>query len=245
MAVTRINFLDVPLDLLSEEELEESLLDLLNRAGPQYVVFLSFKDILRARRRGAFHDLVMNAALCIPTSKSIVSSARFLQLDTPTRHQPFAFILSALNTMEAHFKSLYVLGGRQKSLSIAEGNIRSTYPRIRFLGRFPGYYHRDMERNIVAAMAKANADLTILSGGVPRGLHWIYKHKAHFKSGLFVYHSDLIDIFSGQKKRVSEKTFARGHEYLRQVLRNPLKAFSIFPFLRFKLIVLFYKLFRQ
>lgn len=245
MAVARINFLDVPLDILPYEDIEATVLDLISRPGVQYIMFLSFRDILRARRRGTFRNVVLNAALCLPTSKSIVKGARFLRLPQPVRHQPFALIIKMLNTIDAHFKSLYLLGGHQKSLLIAERNVRSTFPNIHLLGRFPGYYHRDMEKNVLSAMTKAAPSLTILSNGIPKGLQWIYQHQTHFKSGIFVYHRHIIDIFSAQKKRVSEKTFARGNEYIVEALKNPLKLLSFFSYIRYKCLLLFFRLFKN
>ena len=64
MAVKRINFLNVPLDVLHEEDMEETVMSLLNKEGPQQIIFMTIWDVLRARRNGEFRNMVKEAAPC-------------------------------------------------------------------------------------------------------------------------------------------------------------------------------------
>ena len=54
----RINFLNVPLDVLHEEDMEETVMSLLNKEGPQQIIFMTIWDVLRARRNGEFRNMV-------------------------------------------------------------------------------------------------------------------------------------------------------------------------------------------
>ena len=56
MAVKRINFLNVPLDVLHEEDMEETVMSLLNKEGPQQIIFMTLWDVLRARHNGEFRN---------------------------------------------------------------------------------------------------------------------------------------------------------------------------------------------
>ena len=93
MAVERIDFLNVPLDIVAPEELEQVVLDLLTREGPQHIMLVSIWDVLRARRRGEFRTMVTSAALVLPTSKSLLRGALFLKKNKPVRYNPFTFII--------------------------------------------------------------------------------------------------------------------------------------------------------
>jgi N-acetylglucosaminyldiphosphoundecaprenol N-acetyl-beta-D-mannosaminyltransferase len=244
LAIERIEFLKVPLDIVPPEELESVVLDLLSREGPQHVMLVSIWDVLRARHRGEFRNMVLKATLVIPTSKSIVRGARFLKKRPPVRYQPFNFIISALGTLERYYKSLYLLGAHHRSLLQAERNVRSTFPHLSVVGRFAGYYHKSMERNILTAIVKSNPSLVIVGNGVPGGQKWIHKNRARLHSGIFFWNADVIDIFSERKRRVSEKTFERGLEYLPLVAKKPLRFFRIFQYLWYNVILLYYRLFR-
>ena len=69
MAVKRINFLNVPLDVLHEEDMEETVMSLLNKEGPQQIIFMTLWDVLRARHNGEFRNMIEKAALCLPVFK--------------------------------------------------------------------------------------------------------------------------------------------------------------------------------
>jgi N-acetylglucosaminyldiphosphoundecaprenol N-acetyl-beta-D-mannosaminyltransferase len=245
VAVERIQFLKVPLDIVSPEDLEPVVLDLLSRdEGPQHIMLVSLWDVLRARHRGEFRNMVLSAALVIPTSKSLIRGAAFLRKKAPVRYQPFNLIIGTLGILEKYFKSLYLLGAQHRSLLQAERNVRSTFPRLSLVGRFAGYYHKTMERNIQTAIGKSHPALVIVGDGVPAGQKWIHRNRAKLHSGLFIWNPDVIDIFSERKRRVSERTFERGLEYFPLVLKNPLRIFRIFQYIWYNILLVFYRLFR-
>ncbi len=244
MAVERIEFLKVPLDIVAPEELESVVLDLLARDEPQHIMFVSLWDLLRARRKGEFRVMTQKAALVIPTSKSVLRGIRFLRKDVPVRWQPFDLIIGTLSVLEKYYKSLYLLGGQHRSLIQAERNVRSTFPKLSVVGRFAGFYHRSLERNILTAINKAHPSLVLVGDGIPGGQRWLIRNRNRLHNGLFIWNPDVIDIFSERKRRVSERTFSRGFEYLPQIAKNPLRIFRFFQYLWYNVILLYYRLFR-
>jgi len=244
VAIERIEFLKVPLDIVSPDELETVILDLLSRDGPRHIMLVSIWDVLRARHRGEFRAMVASAALVLPTSKSLIRGAHFLKKKVPVRHQPFSFIIGTLGVLEKYYKSVYLLGSQQRSLLKAERNVRSTFPHLSIVGRFAGYYHKSMERNILTAIAKAHPSLVLVADGIPGGQKWIHRNRSKLHNGLFIWNSEVIDIFSERKRRVSEKTFDKGLEYFPLLLKNPLRIFRIFQYLWYNILLLFYRLFR-
>jgi N-acetylglucosaminyldiphosphoundecaprenol N-acetyl-beta-D-mannosaminyltransferase len=234
----------VPLDIIAPEDLEPVVLELLARGECQHIMFVSIIDVLKARHRGEFRNMVLKASLVIPTSKSLIRGARFLKKKAPIRWQPFNLIIGTLGVLEKYYKSLYLLGAQHRSLLQAERNVRSTFPKLSVVGRFAGYYHKSMERNIQTAIVKANPSLVIVGDGVPGGQRWIYRNRAKLHNGIFIWNYDVIDIFSERKRRVPEKTFERGLEYFPQILKNPLRIFRIFQYLWYNILLLYYRLFR-
>ncbi len=244
MAVERLNFLNVPVDVVPEEDLESVILDLLSRETPQHIMLVSLWDILRARHRGEFRSMVQQAALVLPVSRSIVRGARFLKKTPPVRHYPFSLIISTLDILERYRKSVYLFGAQTRSLSQAERNVRSTFPGLSIVGRFAGYYHKSMEKNILTAITKAQPALTLLANGIPSGQKWIHRNRSRLHAGLFIWNAEVLDIFSERKRRISEKTFVRGLEYFSLVLKNPLRIFRFFQYLWYNVLLLCYRIFR-
>ncbi|HHU36020.1 MAG TPA: glycosyltransferase [Treponema sp.] len=244
MAVERLNFLNVPIDVVPEEDLDSVILDLLSKDKPQHIMLVSLWDVLRARHRGEFRLMVEKAALVLPISRSLVRGARFLKKTPPVRHYPFTLVITVLGILERYNKSLYVFGAHNRSLLQAERNLRSTFPRLSLVGRFPGYYHRNMEKKILTAITKANPSLTIVGNGIPAGQKWIHRNRNRLHNGLFIWNGDVIDIFSERKRRISEKTFERGLEYFPLILKNPLRIFRVVQYLWYRVLLLYYRLFR-
>ncbi len=244
MAVQRLNFLNVPIDVVPEAELEPVLLDLLTRNTPQHIMLVSLWDVLRARRRGEFRAMVDKAALVLPVSRSIVRGARFLKKTPPIRHYPFSLIISVFDILERYCKSAYLFGAHTRSLIKAERNVRSTFPGLSIVGRFAGYYHKSMEKNILTAIVKAQPSVALLANGIPGGQKWIHRNRNRLHGGLFIWNADVIDIFSERKRRISEKTFERGLEYFPLVFKNPLRILRIFQYMWYNILLLYYRIFR-
>lgn len=244
MATQRITFLKVPVDIVSPEDLDAIVLDLLSREGPQHIMLVNLWDVLRARRRGEYRTMVQSASLVLPTSRSLIRGIRFLHKKNACRYNPFHFVIQMLGILERYRKSVYLLGAHQRSLLQAERNVRSTYPGLSLVGRFPGYYHRSMEQRILTAIIKANPSLVLAGSGIPGRQRWVWRNRNRFKSGLFYWSGDVIDIFSDRKRRVSEALFNRGLEYVPQIMKNPLRFFRLFQYMYYNLLLVLYRLFR-
>ena len=245
MSKQRITVLNVPVDVLPPEDLEAEIMNLLSQEGPKQIIFLSIWDLLKARRKGEFQNCVKEASLILPISKSIIKGAAFLKKDVPVRYNPFDAVINIMSVLDSHFKSIYLLGSRSQTLHIAEKNVRDTFPTLRIVGRYPGFYQKTIEKNIVQSIHKASPSLVLFSEGIKDKNLWPYKRKENFSSSIFLYYKDAMGIFSKRVKRISETTFRRGHEIYHEVVRNPLKLFLLLPYLRYRFLLVWYRLLRK
>lgn len=244
--VKRINIVGVPVDICKNEDMDDVILELLAKPGTKQIVFLSIWDLLRGRnQKKAFSQYLKTADLILPISKSIISGARFLKKDLPVRYNPFKAVISVLSSMESHYKSLFLLGGRKKSLQLAERNVRETFPELQIVGRYVGYHSKTVEEDIVQAIYKSSPSFVIVSEGIKEKNLWAYNRRNKFSSSIFLYYKDCIGIFSERKKRVRETTFDKGLEIWPEILRNPFKIFLIFPYIRYIILLVWYRLFKK
>ena len=102
-----------------------------------------------------------------------------------------------------------------------------------------------MESDIVQAIYKSSPSLTLVSDGIREKNLWSYHRRNSFSNSIFLYYRDAFGIFSDRIKRVSEKTFEKGHEIWTEILHNPLKLFLLFPFLKYGILLVWYRLFRK
>jgi N-acetylglucosaminyldiphosphoundecaprenol N-acetyl-beta-D-mannosaminyltransferase len=241
----RVTLLKVPVDIVPQDRLTEVIYELLAAGKGQNIVLLSLWDLLRARRSGEYRSFILQAGLVIPISKSLAGGIRFLTGKTAVRYMPFDFIINLLTILENREFSVYLLGGKRRILQKTEKNIRQTFPCLRVVGRYIGAFKRQEEATILEAIRKASPSLLLVGRGVSGGEQWIVKNNAQLGGGLRLWCSDLFEVFAEQKKRPSKKTFDRGLEWIGYCFQNPLKFFRVFPYFYYKLLLLFYRLFRK
>ncbi|HCM26643.1 MAG TPA: glycosyl transferase [Treponema sp.] len=241
--IERVNLLRVPLDILPPDRIGEAAAALVAAGGSRQIVLLSLRDLLRARRNGEYRAYVLGASLVIPISRSLIGGARFLTGRTPVRYMPFDFTVKLLAALEERGRSLYLLGGRKRSLQTAERNLRHTFPGVRIVGRCAGYFRRQDEADILTAVRKASPSLLLVGRGVGGDERWIARCRESLGPGIQMWCSDLFDVFAERRRRPSRAVFDRGLEGVALCFRSPLRIFRFFPYLYFKLLLLFKKIF--
>lgn len=240
--IERIDVCGVPVDILRPENLEQEILEILAKPGTKQIMFLNIWKLLKARGKNDYAQALREADLIIPVSKSIIKGAKFLKREIPVRYNPFDAVITFLSVLESHCKSLYLLGGNRKTLLQAESNLKATYPELHLVGRCVGYFSKNAEPDVVQAIYKSQPSLVLVSEGIKEKDLWAYHRKNQFASSIFLYYKDAFGIFSSRIQRVSPKTFEKGHEMFIEILHNPFKIFLIFPFMWYKLVLLWYKI---
>lgn len=243
--VERIELLRVPLDVLPPDRIESAVSTLIESGRSCHIVLLSIWDLLKARRSGEYRSYVLKADLVLPISKSLIGGARFLRKAVPFRYMPFDFSIKLLSALEPRNRSIYLLGARRKSLQTAERNLRHTFPGVRIVGRYAGYWNPRSESDIVTAIAKATPSLLLVGEGVPGEERWIARNTGKLGPGIRMWCSDLFDIYAERKRRPSRAVFEKGLEGFGQCVRAPWRVFRLLPYSYYKLLLLIDRIFRR
>ncbi len=238
----RIFLLDVPVDIVPEENLEDTISDLLLDKGKHQIIFLSLRGLLKARGNNPFADTVRKASLVIPVSKRIVWGAKFLGKTLPVRYMPFEFSIKLLGILERHSHSLYLAGSKPDELQVTTNNLRASFPGLGIVGRYAGFYRKGVEENMVLAIKKASPTLLLVGKGIPGRSNWLSQNMKNFNSGLFLWCGSCFDIFSGKRKKVTKKSWDSGSYALWELLKKPWKAIMIFPHLYYLILLFIYKI---
>ena len=241
-----VRLLNVPIDIIAPEQLSEYVYDLLKDKKEHNIVLLSLWDLLRARRNSEYRYYIQRASLVIPISKSLVSGIKFLSGKKAYRYMPFDFIVSLLTILETREFSCYLLGGKTKIILKTEKNIRQTFPKLRIVGRFPGYFKRHDEPTIIKAIKKASPSLLLVGKGVRGGEKWIARNNlALGDSGMRLWCSDIFEVFAEKKKHPSRSVFDHGLEWIGYTFQKPYKFFRLFPYMYYKILLIIYKIFKK
>ncbi|HPE35571.1 MAG TPA: WecB/TagA/CpsF family glycosyltransferase [Spirochaetales bacterium] len=240
--IRRISVLKVPVDIVAPEDLESAIRSLYADGKNHQIVLLSMADLMRARRSGEFRTMVTGASLVVPISLSIVKAARMTKRAEPVRYEPFDFIIQLLGILDRFGKSVYLFGASPRSLIKAEKNIKATFRDLRVVGRHSRRIPKGFLPKIVEAIRKSTPTLLMVGNGVPGGEKWIPRNLRNFSSGLYLWCSDVLDVFAERRKRPAPGSFAHGLEWAHYLPRHPWRFFRFLTLFRMKILALWYRI---
>lgn len=241
----RLSLLQVPLDMVPNENLDEVLAGLLQAKGPHQVVFLRTPDFMRALRNPEYRACLQKASLVIPVSRSLQAAADALGARGLVRYAPFDFVVRILHVLDQKNGGFYLLGDKSQGLATTEKNLRWTFPKSQALGRFHGFFGPSMEKNIRTAISKASPNFLLLGPGPRGGDLWISRRVGTFQRGIQVCSEECFNYFSLRQKRPNRVSFAKGRDFFHEIRLAPWK-FFLFPIhLMFKLTVLYLRLVKR
>jgi N-acetylglucosaminyldiphosphoundecaprenol N-acetyl-beta-D-mannosaminyltransferase len=240
--IRRVSVLDVPISVFTLDDIDNVLASLLSGNEARQVVFVSLWDLLRARRNKRYGRMLREAALVVPTSGSIRRAARFLKKPEPSVCRPFEFVIRLLGALERRSGSLYILGLNRKSVQVADANLRLTYPGLRLVGRHPGYFGKDREKDIEVAIRKAAPDVLLAGSGVPSGDRWLFEHRQNLGAGARLWAPDVLDIVVGRRRRPAEGFSGLLGRMTRAILGKPWTIFRLFLVPWFLLLLLAHRM---
>ncbi len=244
MKLKRIKVLNVPVDMVDPEMAVRAMETLLESGQQHQIVFLTLSGLLRARRDPELARCIRDAAVVLPVSLAIVTGARFLDAGRLSLFNSFEFIIRLLSLLERSKGTVYLLGSQKQTLETAEENLLGSFHGIRVVGRFYGYFPKELEGNIITAIKKSSPNLIMVGKGVAGKDKWISRHKKDFNPGLSVWVGNCFEVFSGREKQTSRKLHAVGLGGLSDIWRRPWRLLKVFSYLRYFALLLIYRIFK-
>jgi len=235
-------FLNVPIDILPEDEIENTIRDFLDSKGKYQIMFLTLWDLLRARGDNDFARAVRQAGLVIPVSKSIQSGARFLGKREPVRYMPFSFVIRLLGVLEKYKGSIYLVGLKPAELQRAAGNLRDSFPGLQILGRYAGYFSQEREKDVILVIKKSAPSLVLAGPGVRKKRLWFHTHRDDFAEGISLWCGECFEIFCGKKQKPAEKSWNRGTYWMKDLVKKPWAIGRVFYYFYYLLLLVVAKI---
>ena len=240
--VTRIYIHKVAVDIVDPEHLPQILANLIDKKENANIVFIHSWDVIKAHRSPATLAMLNNAALVLPVSRMVAAMASFLHCPVPVCYYPFDTIIRILAWVESRGGSLFFLGGNKREVLVIEQNLRTTFPKLRFLGRFSGFFSRNVGRSVTMAVGKADPGILLVGTGLRK--YWLYYRRALLNKGIMIWNEEWFNFVLQKRRRPVKTVIARGHEWIYELYAYPFKVFRIPIILVFWLKLLFVRLLR-
>ncbi|MCL2792757.1 MAG: WecB/TagA/CpsF family glycosyltransferase [Spirochaetaceae bacterium] len=238
----KIDVIGISVDVIAYENLEEKVKELLADGKKHHIMFLSLRDIVMAKFKRELRTTIERASLVLPTSLHICNGAKFLRRGyVPQKIYTFEFIIKLLGAIENVGKSVYLLGGKRDVLQVTESNIKSSFPGLTIVGRYTGFFPKEMEKNIITAIKKASPALILAGVGLPGKRYWITRNNSFFNPSISLWVDSSFDVFTGKKSKPARTSIGIFFEKIEKLIKNPFRIFNIFIYILYFILLLYYK----
>lgn len=245
MSCKRIEILKVPVDVIIPGQLNEIISELAEQNKFNQIVLLDFPTFMKARRNNDIRKMLYNSALIVPVSKRIISAAKFLKLDELHLYDPFSFVISILSILEKRGKTAYLLGSSPKIMQKAEVSLRTSFPSLRFVGRFAGKFASSQESNLILAIQKSSPTLLLAGKGLKGKNLWLYKRREKLFPGLALWGWNCYEVFGGKKNKPSYSDSSKFIKSFLKTLILPWRILLIFRQIWYWIILLTNRIFNK
>lgn len=196
----RLKLLGVNVDIMEEDEMMQEIYRLSKEDYPARIVLLDKHLLISAKLHKELFNIINNADLVIPVSKSIKRGLNFLSKKfysvLPAYRQPiltpFSFAIHLLSYFTETEQSVYLLGGSKKLIKGAEKNVKDSYPGIKLMGVYHTKYKKDFEQKLLTSIYKIAPNLLLISKKSPKAEYWLSKQKSKLPNGVSVVIEDFI-----------------------------------------------------
>lgn len=221
--MTRIRFLDVPVDLLTlEETLARADAAMRGRGAVRHVALNVAKLVKLGRDEDLARDVRESDIVGID-GMGIVWALRLFGVKDAVR-------VAGVDLMEALMRHCgqtglrpYVLGARQDVLERAAEVARGRYPGLEFAGLRNGYFGPEDEAGIVEAIRASGADCLFVAMPTPRKERFLARHGATLGVPFIMGVGGSIDVMAGHVSRAPGWMQRCGLEWLHRLLQEPRK----------------------
>ena len=241
----RIRIFNTPIANIAPESIRQVIDDLITRSTPSQIIFLSWWELIRAICKQNYKSLVKNTTLVIPTSPLISFSARVLKKDRLHYHASFDFIITVLSRIEAHNKSIYLLGMELEQIQAIEKNIKNTFPHLMVVGRYSGYFSIQQEQAIITAIRKSDTTLLFVGNGVPQKELWPYRIKHKIKPCISVWSGSTMDVLSSKIQKPPSRGIRLFFYSIKKGILKPWRVYRLFVFLWYFGALLYCRIFNK
>ncbi len=235
--VNRIHILDIPLDVIDDESLQETIEKLYTLKEHRQIILLDFHGFMKARHNSELKTALVQAALIIPVSSILTRAAGFLHYKIPPLRRTYPFVIRLLGILEQKNKSVYLLGSTMSGIRKAESTLKATFPGLQIVGRYAAHFPANRESDVVTAIKKSSPTLLLAGRGLKERHLWISRRRTQFSPGLSLWENTCFDVFSGKKSKPNNSTGARLFKGFFGSLIRPWRFLRGFRYLFFFILV--------
>jgi N-acetylglucosaminyldiphosphoundecaprenol N-acetyl-beta-D-mannosaminyltransferase len=206
---------DCPCYPVTEANIDEAILSMVERDQAGYAVAINAEKIHRFQEDNVLRQTINNALFPYPDGAGAVLGLKLLhKMSSEKINMP----IRALETANKHRLKVFIVGAKPDTHNEAIGIIQQRYPDIELVGNMHGYHDKD---DIKQAIIKTGPQLIMLALGSPRQEHFAASLVPELAHGFVIGCGGALDIIAGRLKRAPEFWINNNLEWLYRLIQEP------------------------
>ncbi len=189
---------------------------------PASVFFVNTHTLNLAAGDPAYRQVLNAADFVFGDGTGVRWAARLQGIHLADNLNGTDFVPELFRTTAGRGYSYFLLGGEQRTATVAADYAEAAFPGWRLLGCHHGYLTDD---SITAAvLAEINAlrpDVLLIGMGNPLQEQWIHRHSDQLQTALCLGVGGLFDFWAGNVRRAPRWLRTLGHEWLWRLYQQP------------------------
>ena len=192
------------------------------RRAPRLVFASNGHAVAMAALNSQFRATFAQADLVHADGEPVVAASKLLSgSPVPERSATTDFLFDAARAAAEFGLKFFMLGSTEEINARAAKKVQEAYPGIEIVGRRNGYFRREDEEAIVAAINASGADVLWVGLGVPFEYEFCLRNKSRLKVGWVVTCGGCFNFAAGDYVRAPAWMQKNGLEWLHRLWRDP------------------------
>ncbi|HPT75461.1 MAG TPA: WecB/TagA/CpsF family glycosyltransferase [Defluviitaleaceae bacterium] len=216
----RINIMDVPIDVVTMDEVVLKLLEFLKSEQSHAVFTPNPEIIMEAQNNKDLMQALKRASLVVPDGIGVVLASKILEGPRlPERVAGYDLVQNLFKSAAQTDYTFYFLGGQEGVAQKAAERMAEQYKGLKIVGSQHGYF-KD-EKEIIKKIQDVKPDVLLVGLGAPKQEIFIDKYKDILPCKLCIGVGGSFDVMAGKVKRAPVIFQKLGLEWFYRLISQP------------------------
>jgi N-acetylglucosaminyldiphosphoundecaprenol N-acetyl-beta-D-mannosaminyltransferase len=211
----------VPIHAVDLQAARARVDEFIRTRAPHYNIAINAAKVVEFQDDEAMREAIAEAHLLTADGQAVVWAARLLGQPLPTRVAGIDLMETLLAHAAHRGHSVYLLGAKQEIVQACVAKAQTLYPLLHIAGYRNGYFRREDEADIIAAIRAAQPDILFLGFGTPAKEYFMHRHYRALGVPFVMGVGGSFDVFAGLVPRAPRWMQRAGLEWAFRLGQEP------------------------
>jgi N-acetylglucosaminyldiphosphoundecaprenol N-acetyl-beta-D-mannosaminyltransferase len=240
--IKKINFLDIPLDILTMDETVNKIDKAIISNKQVHHCVINAGKVVKIQNDEILKESVINSDIINADGMSIVWSVRFLGYKIQERVAGIDLMENLIRLAHEKSYSCFFLGAKDEVVKNVVSHYSVKYSKKIIAGFRNGYFDNNDEKTIINQIIKSKANLLFVAMTSPKKEIFLNKYKNELKNiNLIMGVGGSFDVIAGTIRRAPKYMQELGLEWFYRFVQEPKRMWRRYLIGNLKFVILIFK----